>query len=74
MRGPHTFYPQRVVSTILSNNKMSALVDGGDAAEPIQVLFALHDQMNLLDFAGPLEVLNHALHNVSDPGLLLVSF
>ena len=47
---------------------MSAIRESGDAAEPIQVLFTLHNQMNLLNFAGPLEVLNTALHNTSDPG------
>ena len=47
---------------------MSAIQESGDAAEPIQVLFTLHNQMNLLDFAGPLEVLSTASHNVSDPG------
>ncbi len=47
---------------------MSAIRESGDAAEPIQVLFTLHDQMSLLDFSGPLEVLSNALHNKSDPG------
>ncbi|PSR81902.1 class I glutamine amidotransferase-like protein [Coniella lustricola] len=31
--------------------------------EPIDVLFALHDKFNILDFAGPLEVLHKALHD-----------
>ena len=47
---------------------MSAIRESGDAAEPIQVLFTLHDQMSLLDFSGPLEVLSNALHNKADPG------
>lgn len=47
---------------------MSAIQESGDAAESIQVLFSLHNQMNLLDLAGPLEVMNAALHNISDPG------
>jgi len=32
--------------------------------EPIEVLFALHDKFDLMDFAGPLEVLSHALHDI----------
>jgi transcriptional regulator GlxA family with amidase domain len=52
---------------------MSAIQESGDTAEPIQVLFTLHNQMSLLDFAGPLEVLNNALHNPSDPGQTLLS-
>lgn len=47
---------------------MSAIQDTGDAAEPVQVLVALHDQMNLMDVAGPLEVMSKSLHNFSDPG------
>jgi len=34
--------------------------------EPIEVLFALQDKFNLLDFAGPLEVLTTALHDKND--------
>ncbi|KAK4165867.1 class I glutamine amidotransferase-like protein [Cladorrhinum sp. PSN259] len=43
-------------------NKSSAVAD-----EPIDVLFALHPNFNLLDFAGPLEVLTSALHDKNDP-------
>lgn len=43
-------------------SKTSAVAD-----EPIDVLFALHPSFNLLDFAGPLEVLTTALHDASDP-------
>lgn len=43
-------------------SKTSAVAD-----EPIDVLFALHPKFNLLDFAGPLEVLATALHDASDP-------
>ncbi|KAK0715763.1 putative amidotransferase-domain-containing protein [Lasiosphaeris hirsuta] len=43
-------------------NKTSAVSD-----EPVDVLFALHPKFNLLDFAGPLEVLTTALHDASDP-------
>ncbi|KAL2267656.1 hypothetical protein VTJ83DRAFT_4933 [Remersonia thermophila] len=43
-------------------HKTSAVAD-----EPIEVLFALHNKFDLLDFAGPLEVLNTALHDPKDP-------
>ncbi|ROW16564.1 hypothetical protein VPNG_01650 [Cytospora leucostoma] len=43
-------------------SKTSAVADN----EPVDVLFALHDQFNILDFAGPLEVLNSALHDAKD--------
>ncbi|KAK3323478.1 class I glutamine amidotransferase-like protein [Cercophora scortea] len=43
-------------------NKTSAVSD-----EPIDVLFALHPKFNLMDFAGPLEVLTSALHDFNDP-------
>ncbi|RMZ80434.1 hypothetical protein DV737_g2989, partial [Chaetothyriales sp. CBS 132003] len=47
---------------------MSAIRESGDASEqPIQVLVSLHNQMSLLDIAGPLEVLSRACHNISDP-------
>lgn len=39
-----------------------------DSNEPIEVLFALHEKFNLLDFAGPLEALTSALHDKNDPG------
>jgi hypothetical protein len=39
-----------------------------DESEPIQVLITMHENMNLLDFAGPLEVLGHAQHDISNPG------
>lgn len=38
-----------------------------DSNEPIEVLFALHEKFNLLDFAGPLEALTSALHDKNDP-------
>ncbi|KAI0150393.1 ThiJ/PfpI family protein [Xylariaceae sp. FL1272] len=34
--------------------------------EPVEVLFVLHDKFNLMDFAGPLEVLASALHDKND--------
>jgi transcriptional regulator GlxA family with amidase domain len=43
-------------------NKTSAVAD-----EPIDVLFALHPKFNLMDFAGPLEVLTTAQHDFKDP-------
>ncbi|KAL7627527.1 hypothetical protein AAE478_001720 [Parahypoxylon ruwenzoriense] len=42
-------------------HKTSAVAD-----EPIEVLFALQDKFNLLDFAGPFEVLQGALHDKND--------
>ena len=41
-----------------------------EESEPIQVLFSMHDNMDLLDFAGPLEVLTHVQHDFSNPGKL----
>jgi hypothetical protein len=46
---------------------MSAVQETGDA-EPVQVLVSLHDQMNLMDVAGPLEVMSKTLHNPADKG------
>ncbi|KAK4126153.1 class I glutamine amidotransferase-like protein [Parathielavia appendiculata] len=43
-------------------SKTSAVAD-----EPIEVLIALHDKFDLMDFAGPLEVLTTALHDAKDP-------
>lgn len=43
-------------------NKTSAVAD-----EPIEVLFALHPKFNLMDFAGPVEVLTSCLHDAKDP-------
>jgi transcriptional regulator GlxA family with amidase domain len=40
------------------------------ADEPIEVLFALHPKFNIMDFAGPLEVLTTALHDAQDPSEL----
>lgn len=37
----------------------------------VEVLFALHDKFDIMSFAGPLQVLTHALHNVKDPGMCL---
>lgn len=42
-------------------NKTSAVAD-----EPVEVLFALHPNFNITDFAGPLEVLHSALHDAKD--------
>lgn len=46
---------------------MSAIREEGND-EPIKVLFTLHYDMNLLDFAGPLEVLSTALFDNNDEG------
>ncbi|KAI1461361.1 class I glutamine amidotransferase-like protein [Annulohypoxylon moriforme] len=42
-------------------HKTSAVAD-----EPIEVLFALHPKFDLLDFAGPLEILEWARHDKND--------
>jgi transcriptional regulator GlxA family with amidase domain len=44
--------------------KMAAVEEGNP---PIEVLFALHPNFNLMDYAGPLEVLHCAQHNIKDP-------
>jgi transcriptional regulator GlxA family with amidase domain len=46
----------------MSANKTSAVSD-----EPIDVLFAVHEKFDLLDFAGALEVFNTAAHDFNDP-------
>ncbi|KAK3318500.1 class I glutamine amidotransferase-like protein [Apodospora peruviana] len=43
-------------------HKTSAVDD-----EPVDVLFALHPQFDLMDFAGAVEVLTTALHDAQDP-------
>ena len=46
---------------------MSAIADSTDGpVEVIKVLFALFPNYDTLDVAGPLEVLNRALHNPKD--------
>lgn len=46
---------------------MSAITDNTDGPiEVVKVLFALYDNYNTLDVAGPLEVLNRSLHNAKD--------
>jgi len=37
-----------------------------EAIPVIKVLFTLHPGMDAMDFIGPLEVLSHAKHNLSD--------
>lgn len=46
----------------MAANKSSAI----DDQEPVDVLIALHHKFDLLDFAGPMEVLTYAAHNFSD--------
>ncbi|KAF1987454.1 class I glutamine amidotransferase-like protein [Aulographum hederae CBS 113979] len=43
---------------------MSAVQDG--SSEPIQVLYALHEGFDTLDFAGPFEAMWHAKHDIKD--------
>lgn len=37
-----------------------------DSDPVVEILFALHDKFNFMDFAGPLEVVTTALHNIKD--------
>lgn len=46
----------------MAANKTSAVAD----QEPIDVLIALHTKFDLMDFAGPMEVLTNASHNFKD--------
>ena len=50
---------------------MSAIYEEPDGAnEPVKVLITLHDGMDTLDVAGPLEVFSSALHDKKNPGML----
>lgn len=42
-----------------------------DSDPVVEVLFALHDKFDFMDFAGPLQVLTQALHNIKDSCKLL---
>jgi hypothetical protein len=46
---------------------MSAVQEPSDV-EPIQVLVTMHDNMNMLDYAGPIQMLYAAQHDMSDEG------
>jgi hypothetical protein len=52
---------------------MSAVQDARDINEPLQVLFPLHDNFDTLDFAGPMEMFSHALHDQKNKGEKLVA-
>ena len=47
----------------MSASKSSAVAD----QEPIDILFAVHEKFNLLDFAGAFEAFHTAAHNFKDP-------
>ncbi|KAM0197715.1 hypothetical protein ACHAPA_002630 [Fusarium lateritium] len=47
----------------MSAQKTSAIAD----QEPVDVLFAIHEKFDLLDFAGALEVFTTACHDFKDP-------
>lgn len=49
----------------MAANKSSAI----DDQQSIDVLIALQDKFDLLDFAGPVEALSYAAHNYDDPGM-----
>lgn len=48
-------------------SKTSAVADN----EPIDVLFALHEKFDIMDLAGPLEILSSAQHDPNNPGTSL---
>ncbi|KAL3955379.1 hypothetical protein ACCO45_010942 [Purpureocillium lilacinum] len=62
-RNPHLHFPSPSLSRVgkMAANKTSAVAD-----EPVDVLFALHPKFDMLDFAGPLEVLTTACHDFKD--------
>lgn len=65
-----SFHPQAIpIQLPKMASKSSAVAD----QEPIEVLVALHDKFELLDFAGPVETLAHALHDVKDSGMICLS-
>lgn len=45
---------------------MSAIREEGAEAEPIRVLFTLHNNMNAIDFIGTLDVFSKALNDLND--------
>lgn len=45
---------------------MAATASAVADVEPIEVLFALHHKFDLMDFAGPMEVLATSLHDLKD--------
>jgi hypothetical protein len=47
----------------MSAHKSSAV----DDQEPLDVLVAVHEKFDLLDFAGAVEVFNTAVHDLNDP-------
>lgn len=49
---------------------MSAIASGGEGADPVMILFALHHNMNALDFTGPLEIFARAQHDPKNEGEL----
>jgi hypothetical protein len=44
-----------------------------DSVPIIKVLITMHAGMDTLDFAGPLEVLSYAKHNINDECKCLIS-
>ena len=54
---------------------MSAIYEEPDASnEPVKVLITLHNGMDTMDVAGPLEVFSQAQHNAKDPGKHFIWF
>jgi len=40
-----------------------------DGDPVVKVLFALHEKFDIIDFAGPLQVFFHSLHNIKDDSM-----
>lgn len=45
---------------------MATNAGAADSDPVVDVLFALHDKFDFMDFAGPLQVVTSALHNITD--------
>lgn len=50
---------------------MAANAGAADSDPVVDILFALHDKFDFMDFAGPLEVVTTALHNINDACMYL---
>lgn len=62
----HPIFPSNPPSKL---PKMASKATAAADNEPVDVLFALHEKFNVLDFAGPLEVLSSALHDINNQSM-----
>lgn len=51
--------------------KMATNAGAADSDPVVDILFALHDKFDFMDFAGPLEVVTTALHKIEDACMYL---